>query len=75
MAAPLTKRQTAPHIASIQTSKILKALGEHVVGDREMTATQVSAGLGLLKKTIPDLKVLDHQGGIEVTGTWTVKLS
>jgi hypothetical protein len=43
------------HRVKIQNSNILNALIEHVQGQREMSATQVSAGLGLLKKVMPDL--------------------
>ncbi|MDR7032422.1 hypothetical protein [Mesorhizobium sp. BE184] len=43
------------HRVKIQNSNILNALIEHVEGIREMSATQVSAGLGLLKKILPDL--------------------
>lgn len=39
----------------IKNSCILKALIEHVEGKREMASSQVSAGLGLLKKCLPDL--------------------
>ena len=48
-------RMTDEHRVKIQNSNILNALIEHVQGDREMSATQVSAGLGLLKKCLPDL--------------------
>lgn len=43
------------HRGKIQNSNILKALIEHVEGTRDMSATQVSAGLGLLRKVLPDL--------------------
>ncbi|MFN7608572.1 MAG: hypothetical protein ACK5PJ_04505 [Ralstonia sp.] len=43
------------HRVKIQNSNILFALIEHVEGKREMSATQVSAGLGLLRKILPDL--------------------
>lgn len=43
------------HRVKIQNSNILNALIEHVEGRREMSATQVSAGLGLLRKVMPDL--------------------
>lgn len=43
------------HRVKIQNSNILNALIEHVEGKRDMSATQVSAGLGLLKKVMPDL--------------------
>lgn len=43
------------HRVKIQNSNILNALIEHVKGQREMSATQVTAGLGLLRKVLPDL--------------------
>lgn len=48
-------RMSNEHRVKIQNSNILNALIEHVGGKREMSATQVSAGLGLLKKVLPDL--------------------
>ncbi|MDD9901058.1 MAG: hypothetical protein OXT65_08785 [Alphaproteobacteria bacterium] len=34
---------------------LIEALEQHVLGEKEMTATQVSAALALLKKTLPDI--------------------
>lgn len=51
------------HRGKIQNSNILKALIEHVEGTREMSATQVSAGLGLLRKVLPDLAATADAGG------------
>lgn len=48
-------RMSNEHRVKIQNSNILNALIEHVQGEREMSATQVSAGLGLLRKVLPDL--------------------
>jgi hypothetical protein len=39
----------------IRTSGILEALIEYAEGRREMSSSQVSAALGLLKKALPDL--------------------
>ena len=44
------------HRVKIQNSNVLKVLIEHAVGNREMSATQVTAGLGLLRKVMPDLQ-------------------
>lgn len=49
-------RMSNEHRVKIQNSNILNALIEHVEGIREMSASQVSAGLGLLKKVLPDLQ-------------------
>lgn len=53
---------TEEHRVKIQNSNILNALIEHVDGKREMSATQVSAGLGLLRKALPDLANVQHTG-------------
>lgn len=50
------------HRDKIKNSNILNALLEHVDGRREMSATQVSAGLGLLKKALPDLAAVELSG-------------
>lgn len=55
-------RMSNEHRVKIQNSNILNALIEHAVGDREMSSTQVQAGLGLLKKCLPDMS------SVEVTG-------
>jgi hypothetical protein len=64
MAAPLTKRQRSGHIDSIQSSKILNVLEDHVLNGTEMAVSRITAGLGLLKKTIPDLKQTEHSGTV-----------
>lgn len=43
------------HRVKIRNSNILNSLIEHVEGKREMSSTQVTAGLGLLKKVMPDM--------------------
>lgn len=55
------------HRVKIQNSNILNALIEHVEGKREMSATQVTAGLGLLRKALPDLSAMTI-GGDEEAG-------
>ena len=65
------------HRVKIQNSNILNALIEHAEGVREMSSTQVSAGLGLLKKVMPDLQSVQHSGDeenpVHVVGSVTVK--
>ena len=39
----------------INVLALIEALEQHVLGEKKMTATQVSAALALLKKTLPDL--------------------
>lgn len=53
----------AEHRDKIKNSNILSALIEHVEGKREMSASQVTAGLGLLKKVMPDMATVTHEGG------------
>lgn len=48
-------QMTSAHRDKIKNSNILNALIEHAEGRREMSSSQVSAGLGLLKKIMPDL--------------------
>lgn len=58
-------RMSAEHRDKIKNSNILTALIEHASGQREMSATQVSAGLGLLKKVLPDLAAVQVSGDQE----------
>ena len=53
----------AEHRLKIKNSNILKALIQHVEGDREMSSTQVTAGIALLKKVMPDLAQTDVTSG------------
>lgn len=56
----------AEHRTKIANSKILKHLIEHAEGTREMTSTQVTAGLGLLDRVMPKLQstaLTDGEGG------------
>lgn len=46
----------------IQTSQIVNRLTGHVLGTVEMQQSQVTAALGLLKKSIPDLSAVAHSG-------------
>ena len=62
------------HRTKIANSKILSRLIAHAEGEVEMTSTQVTVGLGLLKKVMPDLsaQTIEHSGPdgepIEVNG-------
>jgi hypothetical protein len=67
-------RMSSDHRVKIQNSNILNALIEHVEGKREMSATQVSAGLGLLKKVLPDLAAsadMDSDGELKPVNRMT----
>lgn len=58
-------RMSEEHRVKIQNSNILNALIEHVEGKRDMSATQVSAGVALLKKVLPDVSQVTVQGDEE----------
>lgn len=53
------------HRDKIKNSNLLNRLLEHALGNIEMTATQCTVGLALLKKIMPDLQSLEvgGQGG------------
>lgn len=51
------------HRDKIKLGNILNALQEHVMGERDMSATQVSAGVALLRKVMPDLAQTTLEGG------------
>jgi hypothetical protein len=55
-------RMSDAHRSKIQKSQILNVLISHACGKRDMSATQVSAGLGLLKKVLPDLSAVELKG-------------
>ena len=48
--------------AKIQASQLVNRLTAHVLGKVEMSSTQVTAALGLLKKSLPDLASVDVSG-------------
>lgn len=62
---PKTKpKKTAPRKKKnlrekINARALIDALEQHVLGENEMTPSQVNAALALLKKTLPDLSVSD----------------
>src|SRR5580698_6612874 len=70
-------RRWTPEVvrARIKTSLLVRALMDHVLGNKEMAATQVSAGLGLLRKVMPDLSQMDVKAAQdEVTDLSTAEL-
>jgi hypothetical protein len=78
---------TDEHRVKIANSNVLNALLEHVEGRRDMTSTQVSAGIALLKKVLPDLQSTENKTEIttqnvvalparaETTEAWQAKVS
>lgn len=60
MAARATKiRHDENTRAKIQATQIINRLQGHVAGKVDLSATQVSAGLGLLRKVLPDLQAAE----------------
>lgn len=49
----------------IRTSQIMRRLTDHILGTVDMKPSQVTAALGLLRKTLPDLSQVDHSGRVE----------
>lgn len=57
---------SSDHRDKIRNSNILNALIEHVEGRREMSSTQVTAGVALLKKVMPDLSSVESKSEVTV---------
>jgi hypothetical protein len=51
----------------IKTSMLINRLQSFVEGTVELTAPQVTAALGLIKKTLPDLQAIEHSGAVETS--------
>ena len=69
---PAGFRMDDSHRVKIQNSNILNALVEHVTGKREMSSTQVTAGIALLKKIMPDLQAIDMTASVNGTVSITI---
>lgn len=50
--------------AKIQTTQLLKRLTGHALGNIEMSSTQVTAALGVLRKAMPDLAATELSGEV-----------
>ena len=48
----------------IRTSQLINRLEKHVLGEIDLTSSQVTAALGLMRKTLPDLTAVEHSGEI-----------
>lgn len=67
-----TKTLTDDWKRKIQTSMIINRLSDHINGKVELNGSQVTAALGLLKKTAPDLSSVavgqdEDKGPIQIT--------
>ena len=62
-------KMTSHHINKIQSAKIIKNLERIALGKNPdvPASAQVAAANVLLRKTIPDLQNVEHQGNQEVT--------
>ncbi len=70
MAARVNKiRHDEETRAKIKTSQLINRLENHVFGEVDMKPTQVTAALGLLKKTIPDLSQSDVNHTVKRSAT------
>lgn len=72
MAARKTRTLTESWKLRIKTSMLINRLNDHVNGKVDLSASQVTAALGLLKKTTPDLSSVavgqdENLGPIQVT--------
>ncbi len=73
MAARLNARHQTSVREKIRASQLINALENHVLGKRDMQATQVTAALGLLKKCVPDLSLVSgpgEEGEHKLTVSW-----
>lgn len=52
---------------TVETGQLVKRLTAFVNGQIELAPAQVTAALGLLKKTLPDLTAVEHSGDVEHT--------
>ena len=58
----------------IQAGLILKQLEKHILAGEEMSSTQVTAAIGLLRKCVPDLTAIGGDASMgPVKGDWTIK--
>lgn len=55
------------HRVKIQNSNILNALIEHVNGQRDMSSSQVTAGIALMRKVLPDLQSTEITADVVAT--------
>ena len=49
----------------IAAIRIVNRLEDHIFDVKEMSASQVTAALGLLKKAVPDLGSIEHSGSVD----------
>lgn len=62
MAARLRKTHQDDVRTKIQATQLINRLQDHIFNDAEMSKSQVSAALGLLKKSVADLSSVEMTG-------------
>ena len=50
----------------IKADRLIDAMENHVLNGKEMSRSQVTAAIGLLKKCVPDLTAVEHSGEVGV---------
>lgn len=65
MAARLNPKHDKRTRDKIKTSQLINRLNSFVEGKVEMSSGQVNAAKILLGKTLPDLKAMEHSGGLD----------
>jgi len=63
MAARLNKLHQQSVREKIRASQLVNRLENHVLDDLELTSSQVTAALGLLRKCVPDLQSTELDTG------------
>ena len=62
MAARINPKHDEATRQKIQTSQLINRLQSFINGEVKMETAQVTAALGLLKKSLPDLAAVQHSG-------------
>ncbi len=66
MAARLNPRHQQMVRDKIQATQIVNRLEGHVLGDLELSPTQIQAARILLDKSVPNLQAIEHTGEVTV---------
>jgi len=74
MAARIRKTHQDDVRAKIQGSQLVNRLQDHVLGKVDLTATQVTAAMGLLKKVVPDLSAVELSGEVATQHSYNLKV-
>jgi hypothetical protein len=60
--------------SKIKTGVILDRVQKHILGEIEMSPTQMTAAQTLLRKVIPDLSAVEHSGSVDTFTTFLQSL-